>query len=176
MAARVTRRPGGPAVSRPVPGGRLRVRGATAGPGYNPPVSRRAPSTVRPPSPQAGVTLVETLAALTLLGIGLLMAVSVAAWADRVEERARCRSAALELAGSVAEQVRAAPHGWVRTGAVDLSRHVLPASLPEAEVWLEVTEDEDRGLKQVEVDVEWGGTHAGRVVLLTAVGDAELYR
>ena len=57
------------------------------------------------------MTLVETLVALALLGMGILMAGAVVVWAGQVEQRAARRAAAVEWASSLAERVRAAPYG-----------------------------------------------------------------
>jgi type II secretory pathway pseudopilin PulG len=122
------------------------------------------------------MTLVETLVALALLGIGILMAGSVVLWASRVEERAGRRVAAMEMAGNVAERLRAAPYGAVRSGELDLTADVPPASLEDPVVTLEVGEDEELGLKKVIIVVTWAGEAPGKFVLVTAVGRGELYR
>lgn len=122
------------------------------------------------------MTLVETLVALALLGIGILMAGSVVLWAARIEDRATCRVAAMELAGNVAERVRAAPYGAINSGELDLSGDLPPAGLEDPTVLLEVGEDEDRGLKSVRVVVTWQGDSPGQFVLVTAIGRGELYR
>lgn len=122
------------------------------------------------------MTLVETLVALALLGLGILMAGSVVVWADRMEERAEGRASALELAAGVAERVRSVAYGRVRTGELDLSGELPPAGLEEPVVELHVEEDEDLGVKDVRIVVRWQGEHPGRFVLQTAVGRQELYR
>jgi hypothetical protein len=122
------------------------------------------------------MTLVETLVALVLLGFGILMAGSIVVWADRVEDRAACRAAALELAGNVAEQVRVAPYAAVRSGRLDLSGDLPPAGLEDPVVDLEVEEDPELGTKRVRVLVSWKGEAVGRLSLVTAVGRAGTYR
>jgi len=123
------------------------------------------------------MTLIETLVALALLGVGILMAGSIVLWASKVEERSNQRVAALELAGNVAEQIRAAPYAQVLSGELDLSGELSPAGLEEPKVELEVgEEDEDLGLKAVRIVVTWAGDEPGRFVLVTAVGRGELYR
>ena len=122
------------------------------------------------------MTLVETLVALALLGLGILMAGSVVVWADRLEERAGERASALELASGVAERLRAAPYAAVRSGQLDLGGELPPAGLEEVEVVLSVEEDEELGLKNVNVVVSWKGDTPGRFVLETAVGRQELYQ
>ncbi len=123
------------------------------------------------------MTLIETLVALALLGIGILMAGSIVLWSARIEDRSVRRVAAVELAGNVAEQLRAAPYGQVRSGEFDLSGELAPAGLEEPRVELEVKEtDEDLGLKSVRVVVTWAGKEPGRFVLVTAIGRGELYR
>lgn len=122
------------------------------------------------------MTLIETLVALALLGIGILMAGSVVLWASKVEERAGRRVAALELAGNVAESLRGAPYDQVRSGELDLSGDIPPAGLEEPTVRLEVGEKEELGLKSVRVVVSWAGQEPGHFVLVTAIGRGELYR
>ena len=116
------------------------------------------------------MTLVETLVALALLGVGILMAGSVVLWASRVEERAGRRVAALEVAGNVAEQVRAGSYAAVRSGELDLGGEPPPPVLEDATVALEVVEDEEQGLKTVRVVVKWAGKEPGQFILVTAVG------
>ena len=104
------------------------------------------------------------------------MAGSVVIWATKVEERAGRREAALELAGNVAEQLRAAPYAVVRTGEIDLSGELLPAALEEPALRLEVGEDERIGFKRVRIIVSWQGEEPGQLVMMTGLGRGELYR
>ena len=122
-----------------------------------------------------GFSLAEALVAALILGFALLVGLGVVIWADGIEKRASFRVAATELAGSMAERVRAAPYGSVASGEVDLSDEIL-ADLPEPAVELQVEEDEDLHLKRVAVLVSWGGPSPGRLRVDTAVGDAEIYR
>jgi prepilin-type N-terminal cleavage/methylation domain-containing protein len=132
---------------------------------YNPAVRAR----------QDGLTLIETLVALALLGACILMAATVVAWSRRVEERASERILAVDLAGTLAERLRAAPYADVESGEIEVE-DILTRSLPGALVSLEVDEDEHLGLKRVTIEVAWRGRRPGRVSLATAIGDLELYR
>ncbi len=130
--------------------------------------SRRASSA-------GGFSLVEALAAVTILGFALLIGLGVVIWADRLEQRAMFRMAATELAASVAERVRSMPYESVASGSVDLSNEILP-SLPGRAVQLDVREDPDLLMKQVAITVSWEASPPGRLQLDTAIGSAEVYR
>ena len=143
---------------------------ATAMTTLSPPTATPTPSRA-----QRGFSLAEALVAALILGFALLVGLSVVIWADRIEQRASLRVAAAELAGSVAERVRAAPYGTLATGELDVSDEIL-ADLPEPVVELEVTEDDELHLKHVGVVVSWGGGAPGRLRVDTSVGDAEVYR
>ena len=121
-----------------------------------------------------GMTLIEALAALAILGFALLASIAVVAWSDRIETQARERALALELASSVAERVRVAPTASLASGQVDLSSEYV--ALDGAEVQLVVKEDEELQLKRVDVVVTWGGAKPRKLVLPTAVGSAGIYR
>lgn len=154
------------------------------------PARRRRPPSRRPLAPRAalhhnlpmrararhhGFSLAEALIAATILGFALLVGLGVVLWADGIEERAEERTAAVELAASVAERVRAAPYGLVASGELDLAGETLPP-LPEPVVVLEVTEDPDLWLKTVGVVVTWAGEHPGKLRVETKVGASEIYR
>lgn len=121
-----------------------------------------------------GFSLIEALAAATLVGFALLVGLAVVFWADDVERRAARRIAAVELAGSIAERVRAAPYETLASGEIDLSGEIL-ADLPDASVILAVEEDEDLRLKHVVIVVAWSGEMAGHLQVETSVGMAGLY-
>ena len=122
------------------------------------------------------MSLVETLVALALLGLGILMAGSVVLWAAKVEERAGRRASALAFAAGIAEQLRGTPYSWVKAGVLDLSEELSPPGLESPSVELEVSEDEELGLKHVRILVSWEGKESGRFILETALGRAEIYR
>ena len=121
-----------------------------------------------------GMSLIEALAALAILGFALLASIAAITWTDRVEARATQRAIALELAGSLAERLRAAPYDGIASCELDLSTEYVP--LPEPAAHLAVSEDEDLRLKRVDVVVSWLGDMPGRVLVSTAIGSAEIYR
>jgi prepilin-type N-terminal cleavage/methylation domain-containing protein len=121
-----------------------------------------------------GMTLIEALAALAILGFALLASTAAIAWTNRIEVRAAQRAVGLELASSLAERLRAAPYSTIESGDVDLSTEY--ASLPGLAAEIQVTEDEDKRLKHVQVVVSWTGDMPGRVLLPTSVGGVEIYR
>jgi type II secretory pathway pseudopilin PulG len=122
-----------------------------------------------------GFSLVETLVAVALLGFTILMTAVVVTWSTRHEQRARQRAAGVELAATVAERLRVAPYAAVVSGEVDVG-DLDTGALPDPVVTVEVEEDDDLGLKDVTIEVSWGGRLAGRLVLETAVGSLGLYR
>ena len=119
------------------------------------------------------MTLAETLVALALLGVAFLMGLSCIVWTARIERRAEQRTAAVELAASLAERARAAPYGSVASGALDLGAEYVGLPSPEAE--LRVEEDADLGLKRVAILVTWQGRDPGTLRLDTEIGAAEPY-
>ena len=123
---------------------------------------------------QQGVTLVEALAALAILGFVLLASLAIVTWSDQAERRASQRIVALELAASLAERIRAAPMASLESGEIDLATEYVP--LPEPRAILEVSEDPALGLKRVSIVVTWGGDRPGRLSLATAVGSADIYQ
>ena len=123
----------------------------------------------------SGMTLVETLMALALLGIGLMMGVAVVAWSRRVELRAERRAAAVELAAGVAERLRAADYAVVTSGDLPLGSEAAGSALPDPRVELVVDEDEDRRLKTVGILVSWQGRDPGTLRLDALVGAASVY-
>lgn len=122
-----------------------------------------------------GFSLAEALVAASIVSVALLVGLALVFWADGIERRAAQRVAAVELASSVAERVRAAPYEAVFSGELDLSPEET-AGLPGAIVKLEVEVDEDLATKRVVVEVSWEADPPGRLRLATRVGDAGLYR
>ena len=120
------------------------------------------------------MTLIEALAALAILGFALLASTAAIAWTHRIEVRAAQRAVGLELASSLAERLRAAPYSAVESGEVDLSTEY--ASLPGLAAEVQVTEDEEKRVKHVQVVVTWAGDMPGRVLLPTSIGSVEIYR
>lgn len=124
---------------------------------------------------QRGLTLVETLVAVVLLGFAILMAAAIVTWALRVDAKASQRALALDLGRSAMEVVRALPYALVQPQELDTSL-LAPAALPDPSVAVEVDEDAALGVKEVTVKVAWGGPHAGTLVLESAIGAHGPYR
>lgn len=129
---------------------------------------------MRARSGQGGVTLVEALVALAILGFVLLSSMAIITWSERAERHASERIIALELAASLAERVRAASSASLESGEVDLSAEYV--ALPDPHASIEVASDFAKELKRVSITVTWGGEHPGRIVVPTAVGSADIYR
>lgn len=124
---------------------------------------------------EEGLTLVETLAALVVLGLALLLGAAVVAWTQRIAGRVERRTVAADLVTSAAERLRAAPYPSVRDETRDVTGGPA-AVLPAAELQLTVVEDEDLGLKRVTIEVRWGGRDPGTARLVTAVAERGVYR
>ena len=125
---------------------------------------------------QSGLTLVETLVALLLLGIAILLAATVVLRAQVTQRRALRRAVAVGLADGAAERVRAMPYYLVVDEELDLGGEPAARDLPGAKLVIEVEEDEDLELKNVVIEVSWTGRDHGAVRLATAVGSLGLYR
>ena len=122
-------------------------------------------------SRQAGLTLIETLVALMVLGLAILMSAAVVAWANRLETRIERRAVALDLASGILEGVRAAGAGEARRMSIDAD------SLPGGQaVVLVESQDEELALQRVTVSVTWTGRDAGEVRLVTVLGPSEIYK
>ena len=125
---------------------------------------------------EAGLSLVETLVALALIGFALLVTATVVAWGERTEGRLERRAVALDVAASVLEELRQAPPASVRARVDSLADRVAGSVLPDGESEVFVERDDERGLRRVTVEVRWGGREPGRLRLATDIGDAGIYR
>lgn len=123
-----------------------------------------------------GVTLVEAIVALALLGGVLVISLGLVLWADAIQERARQKTVAAELAASVAERIRAARFESIHTTEISLIGEVAASLLTDPHVELEVEEDLDAGLKHVGIVVTWQGERASKFRLDTVISSREPYR
>ena len=123
-----------------------------------------------------GLTLVETLVALFLLGVAILLAATVVLRARVTQDRALRRTLALAIADGTAERLRATPYPAITSESLDLSGDPAAQELPGATVEISVQEDEEIELKDVVVEVRWKGKDPGFVRLATSVGSLRIYR
>jgi len=127
---------------------------------------------VRNPRSRQGMSLVELMVSLVLIGVGLVGVMCMYSQAATTNEYAKHASAATIAAQGILERVQALPYADVEVSAdpYDVTS-LLPSSLPEGSATL-LIEQYSSSLKQITVTVEWrpGRITGGRVRMTTLIG------
>ena len=119
-----------------------------------------------------GVTLVELMISLVLIGVGLVGVMCMYSQAASTNEYARHASQATIAAQSVLERVQSMTYADLEVSAEPYDvTSLLPSSLPEASGTM-LVEQYAPSLKQVTVTVQWrpGRITGGRIRMTTLVG------
>ena len=124
---------------------------------------------------RGGFTLIECMAAILLLGIGVVGVAGMFAAATISERKAAHMSQAQELAERVIEEVRAGGYGVLSqpSGLVDLPTTNLPHATA-ALAWQPYPDaSSDTGIKLVSVDLtwNWAGASGGRYRVVTLAAE-----